>query len=390
MKPRLTLYGAAALALVSLVAVTSLSAQAPPEGRPLMAEEVFKSVQVLRGIPVNQFMETMGFFSASLSLNCTSCHGDDSGGDWAAYADDRPVRKQITRRMVQMVNALNQASFQGRQVVTCYTCHRGSTRPQVIPSLAVQYGEPLAEEPDEILVQAPRVPPADQILDKYLQALGGVQRLAGITSLVAIGTRRDFDDLVEKYPLELYARATGQHATVVHSRNGDRSTIFDGRNGWSAAPQDEVPVTVLPLTGGDLDGARIDAELFFPARIKQAFTEWRVTFPTTIDDRQVHLVQGTGPSRNPVKFYFDMESELLTRVVRYTQLPVGRTPTQIDYSDYRDVAGVKVPFRIVVTWTDGRSLTELTEVRFNVPIDLAKFGKPPVPMPAAQPDAVAR
>ena len=383
-KQRHRLY-VAATTIVWLLAMVSVSGQAQPESKPQLAEDVFKSVQVLRGIPVSQFMETMGFFSASLGLNCTSCHGEESGGDWASYADDRPARKQITRRMVLMVNTINQANFQGRQVVTCYSCHRGSIRPQVIPNLAVQYGEPLAEEPDEILAQAQRVPPANQILDKYLQALGGLPRLQSVTSLVATGTRRDFDDLIEKYPVEIHARATGQHATVVHSRNGDRSTIFDGRAGWAAAPLDEVPVPVLPLTGGDLDGARIDAELFFPARIKEAFTQWRVGFPAIVDDREVHLVQGTSAGGNPVKFYFDMESGLLTRVLRYTRLPVGRTPTQIDYADYREVGGVKVPFRTVVTWTDGRSLLELTDVRLNVPIDSTRFTRPPVPVPAPPP-----
>jgi hypothetical protein len=246
----------------------------------------------------------------------------------------------------------------------------------VIPNLALQYGEPLPEEPDEILAQAPRVPQAEQILDKYIAAIGGAERLARVTSVVAKGTRRDFDDVLEKYPLELYARAGGQHAAVVHSRYGDRSIVFDGRNGWTAAPAVEAPVTVLPLTDDDLDGARIDGELLFPARIKQAFTQWRVTFPTTIDDREVHLVQGTSPGRNPVKFYFDMQSGLLTRIVRYERLPVGRAPTQIDYSDYRDVDGIKMPFRTIVTWTDGRSVTELTDVQLNGSIDPAKFGQP--------------
>ena len=85
-----------------------------------MAENVFKNVQVLKGIPVDQFMGTMGFFSASLGLNCTDCHVENSGGDWARYADDTP-RKQMTRRMMLMVNGINQMYFARRQVVTCNT-----------------------------------------------------------------------------------------------------------------------------------------------------------------------------------------------------------------------------------------------------------------------------
>lgn len=381
------LFGAMGTTLVWLLAVASIAGQAAPAQKPVMAEDVFKSVQVLKGISVNEFMETMGFFSASLGLNCTSCHGDDSGSDWASFADDTPVRKQTARRMVLMMNALNRNSFQGRQVVTCYSCHRGDIRPQIIPSLAVQYAEPAFIEPDELLAQAPRAPAADRVLDKYLQALGGTQRLAAVTSFAAKGSRQDYDDVLEKYPVDIFATAIGQHATIVHSRNGDRSRIYDGRVGWIGAPETEAPVSVLPMIAADLDGARADADLFFPARIKQAFTQWRVGFPTTVGDREVELVQGTGAGGRPVKLYFDKESGLLLRQVRYSGTPVGRVPTQVDYFDYRDVSGVKMPFRWITTWTDGRSVTELTTVQANVPIDAAKFGKPLPPVPQSGPAA---
>ncbi|MEQ1574071.1 MAG: photosynthetic reaction center cytochrome c subunit family protein [Vicinamibacterales bacterium] len=370
-----------------LLAVASVAGQAAPAQRPVMAEDVFKSVQVLKGITVNEFMQTMGFFSASLGLNCTSCHGEDSGSDWASYADDKPLRKQTTRRMVLMVNALNRASFQGRQVVTCYSCHRGDIRPQIIPSLEVQYAEPAYIEPDELSEQAPRAPAADQVLDKYLQAVGGVPRLAGISSMSATGVRQDYDDLIEKYPVEVFARVTGQHATTVRSRNGDRSTVFDGTGGWIAAPLSEVPVPVLPMTAEELDAAKVDAALFFPATLKLALTQWRVGFPTTIDNRDVLLVQGFSPAGSPVKLYFDRESGLLTRLVRYSKTIVGRVPTKVDYGDYRDVSGVKIPFRVVTTWTDGRSVTELSDVRVNVAIDTSRFGRPAVPVPLPEPAA---
>src|SRR5262249_36307990 len=116
--------------LVWLLGVIVTSAQTPA-ARPQMAEEAFKNVQVLKGIPVDEFMATMGFFSASLGMNCTDCHGDESGGDWAKYADDND-RKRTSRRMIQMVTALNRSSFGGRQMVTCNTCHRGNRRPNVM------------------------------------------------------------------------------------------------------------------------------------------------------------------------------------------------------------------------------------------------------------------
>jgi hypothetical protein len=171
----------------------------------------------------------------------------------------------------------------------------------------------------------------------------------------------------------------------VHTPNGDSTTTYDGRSGWIAAPETDQPMPVMPLTGGDLQGAKVDASVSFPGGLKQLFSQWRVGFPTTINDRDVQVVQGSNPGESPVKFYFDQQSGLLVRMLRYTNLPVGLNPTQIDYEDYRDVSGVKVPFHWTVTWTDGRSLTELNQVQPNAAIDAARFAKPAPQAPVKSP-----
>jgi hypothetical protein len=138
-------------------------------------------------------------------------------------------------------------------------------------------------------------------------------------------------------------------------------------------------VPVLALTGGELDGARVEAQLFFPAQIKQAFAGWRAGAVTTINDRPAQVLEGTSPGGTLAKLYFDRESGLLLRLVRFAPSKVGRRPTQIDYADYRDVAGVKLPFRWTVTWLSGVDTFELTDVQPNVPIDAKKFAKPAPP-----------
>ena len=199
-----------------------------------------------------------------------------------------------------------------------------------------------------------------------------------MTSFVAKGTYQGYDD-PEKRPLDMYAKAPDERTTIVQTGNGPSTTTFDGHSGWLAAPDTDQPMPVMTLTGGDLQGARVDALLSFPAELMRGLSEWRVGPPTTINDRDVQVVQGSNPGESPVKFYFDQQSGLLVRVVRYTNLPVGLNPTQVDYSDYRDVAGIKLPFHWTVTWTDGRSITELAQVQPNVPIDPAKFAKPAAP-----------
>jgi hypothetical protein len=200
--------------------------------------------------------------------------------------------------MMLMVNTINQTNFGGSQMVTCNTCHRGYSRPNVMPSLDLLYSSPSPDEPGDPIQQAAGQPPADQILDKYLQALGGLQRVAAFTGFAAKGNYIGYDD-ADKSPLEMYARAPGQHTIISHSKSGDTTWTFDGRSARIAAPATDKPVPVLAITGQNLDGVRLESELFFPARIKQALANWRVGFPTLINDWEVNVVQGTTAKAQP-------------------------------------------------------------------------------------------
>lgn len=271
-----------------------------------------------------------------------------------------------------MVNALNKNNFKGATAVTCYTCHRGDLRPKVVPNLVLQYSPPV-EDPNEVEISAVAGGSSpDQVLNKYLQALGGEPRVAAITSFTAKGTYSGFDTNRSKVPIEIFAKAPTQRKTIIHTAAADRVTTYDGRSGWIAAV--EKPLPLMPLTGGNLDGARVEAMVSFPLQIRQAFKEWRIG-ATEIDDREVQVIQGMNPGQLPVNFYFD-DSGLLVRLLRFADTPIGRVPTQIDYADYREVSGVKMPFRWVATWTDGRATIELTEVQPNVPINPSQFAMP--------------
>jgi hypothetical protein len=358
-----------------LLGATLAAGQAQPAARAQMAEQVFKNVQVLRGIPVDEFMGTMGFFSASLGLNCTDCHGEESGGSWERYADETDL-KRTARQMTLMVQNINRTSFGGRQVVTCSTCHRGNSRPNVMPSLNLLYAEPPPDEPGDPVQQAPGQPSADAILDKFLAALGGPQRLSALTSIAAKGTYRGFDD-AEASPLELYANAQGQRTIVAHPPQGDHIWAVDGGAGWIAGPPTDRPVPVMPITGQELEGLKVEIEVFFPSRIKQALRNWRVGPPALLEDgREVRVVQGETPGGGVVTLCFDAESGLLRRLVRFGDSPVGRLVTRVDYSDYRDVLGVRIPSKWTVRWLSGRSEYELTDVQPNVPIAPARFAQP--------------
>ena len=367
--------GAAALAGAVWLATTSILAQRTTD-RPQMAEEVFKNVQLLKGIPVDQFMGTMGLFSASTGFNCTDCHLEESGGNWAKYADDN-ARKQMTRRMMQMVDTINQTNFGGRQVVTCFTCHRGASRPSVMPSIDLLYSSPPPFEPGDPITPARGQPSADALLDKYIAALGGAERLDALKSFTAKGRYLGYDD-AEKSPMELYAAAPARRTVVSHTASGDLAWVFDGQAGWVAAPLTDRPLPVLPVTGQDLDGLAIEVRVHFPLGLKQALTNWRVGVPTEIDEREVNVVQATTPTGGTVTFCFDAETGLLTRLVRFSASPVGRLVTRVDYADYREVASVKMPFKWTLSWLNGKSVFEIESLQPNASIEATRFSRPAV------------
>jgi len=346
------------------------SAQAAPAGVPL-SDQVFKNIQILKGIPVDQFMDAMGMFSASLGYDCTSCHSQDIHYDRAAFATTTPLITRA-RQMINMMNGLNEANFGGRPRVTCFTCHRGSPNPEDVPSLALQYAD-LVDDPNAMtLVRSRNVTP-DQVFAKYMQALGGAQKVTALTSFTARGTYGGFNTGGADIPIEINAKAPNQRMQIVRAPDAENVKTFDGRKAWVS--EGWRPLPLMELTGGNLEGARIEALTLFPVTIKDSFTGWQVG-TATIDDKPVQVLQGRSAGQPlPVNFYFD-ESGLLVRTVRWNRTLVGTVPTQMDFSDYRDVAGVKMPFKIVITWTDGQNTIALNQIQPNVPIDAARFATP--------------
>jgi len=367
---RRTVFGAAVTLNVCLLGLVSAANQAAPAQAPQMSENVFKNIQVLKGIPADEFMDVMGMFSASLGYDCVSCHSSDLYNDRAAFAVATPAI-QKARQMIVMMNTINRTYFGGQPRMSCFTCHRGQNQPGNIPSLALQYGE-LVDDPSAMAIFPDTRMTADQVFDKYFQALGGAQRLASLTSFVATGTYTGFNTGGSEFPVEIVAGAPDKRAQLVRMLGGDAIKTYDGRTAWAA--EDWRPMPLLQFTGGNLIGARLEAIVAFPAGIQKAFSRWQHS-STTIDDRRVEILQGTNPGELPVNFYFD-DSGLLVRMVRWNRTAAGTVPVQVDYSEYREVAGVKVPFRTVMTWTDGQNTFVLKDVRPNVQVDAARFARP--------------
>jgi len=368
--------------------------QAPP--KPTMADQVFKNIQVLKGLSTDDFLGTMGIMTVSLGYDCSDCH-NNAGTDKVNWAADDNPRKVMARRMVKMVAAINQENFGNVQNVTCWTCHHGRDHPSTSPSMEFIYSAPPMET-DDFLSQAPDQPPANEIFSKYIQALGGADKLASLKSWVGTGSSVGFGGFGGGGTVHLYAKAPDMRSTIIEfkkeTERPDSIRTCNGKTAWV-----KTPLTLLgeyQATGTEFEGAKIDAEMSFPGQIMQIVKQPRVSLPTTIsdlpgpssqtaeekqivgigEDRIVNVVQGTGPAGTLVNFYFDAKSGLLLRMKRYGRTPIGRVLTQMDFADYRDVDGIKFPFSLTFAWMDGRDAIQLNDIKTNVPIPDSKFNTP--------------
>src|SRR5262245_29673647 len=155
-----------ALACVWLSALTLAAHEqgvSPSAGK--KAGEAFKNVttSTLKELSVDDFVASMGLISANLGLDCADCH-PNAGTDKADFVIDTP-RKITTRRMVEMVAAINRTNFAGVQRVTCWTCQHGRMAPATTVSLDAWYDVPNIEL-DDTVRQEQGQPTADQVLDK--------------------------------------------------------------------------------------------------------------------------------------------------------------------------------------------------------------------------------
>jgi photosynthetic reaction center cytochrome c subunit len=344
------------------------SSGVPAQANPLppkKAEEQFKNIQVLKGIPADQVIPAMQFISASLGAECEFCHVE------GAFEKDDKKPKQIARKMMEMMFAINKENFEGHREVTCYSCHRGRTRPIGMPPVMAEEPRAGIGEADETAeAKEPSGPPPDQLFDKYLRAVGGAAAVEKIRSRVAKGAIT-FGD--RNIPVEIFSKDPDKRILFTHTPDGDSVTAFDGHEGWLSFPGRPV----REMHGPDLDAAAIEADLHFAAHLKEMFSQAQTHGTEKIGDHVAYLVIGARDGKTPLKLYFDEQSGLLLRLVRFGETPLGRLPTQIDYADYREADGVKIPFRWTLARPGGRFTIQISEVKQNVAVEDGKFAKPP-------------
>ncbi len=367
---------AGATAAVSLIGVALVNRAQAQSTAGKTAGQVFKNVTTdsLKNLTVDDFLSAMGVISADLGLDCADCH-PGAGSDKVDWVID-PPRKQMARKMINMLAAINKQNFGGVQSVTCFSCHHGRLRPSTTIQLDKLYGPP-NEEQDDLVTPVTDGPNANQIIDKYLTAIGGTQKLATLKSFIATGTSLGYGGLGGGGSFHIYAQAPDKRTVDIefkdHPERGDSTWAFNGKTGWIKSPRGLLKD--YDVTGSELNGQRLDAMMAFPGQIKTTLTRLRVGVGDDIGDHSVDVVQGNGPNGELCTLSFDRKTGLLLRMVRFGTSPVGRVPVQYDYDDYHDVNGIKFPFKYTFSWLDGRQQFQLTGVEVNVPIKEAIFNK---------------
>lgn len=358
--------------LVGLILAPALLTHAqggPPSMEGKTAEQFYKNIKVLNGTPADQLIESMHQIRGALGVDCEFCHDDPD------RAADTKKPKETARGMIRMVMDINKNNFKGQQEVTCYTCHRGSTDPMTtVPLPAVEKGEE---------VEPTGLPSVDQIMTKYVQALGGEEALRKVTSRVITGTQFIPTGPGGLVPVPAtIERSQKAPNLVVNTYRTPTYTISDGFDGTKAWSQD-VRGRVTEPGATDQMRAKREADFYLPLDLKQAYTQMQVRRVANVNGHDAYVVIARPQGDRAERLYFDAQTGLLVRKWSALPTPVGDAPFQVDYEDYRDTgSGVKFPYLITMSPANPRTepsttaTIRVTKVQDNAPLDSSKFAKP--------------
>ena len=312
-------------------------------------------------------------------MQCNFCHvqqgKDPKTGftKWVWESDDKP-EKQAARRMMQMVlsiKANDKVDFR-ENPVTCYTCHRGQTKPVGLPPMPLARSGHEPGPNDAAPTVRPASPSVDQIFAKYVEALGG-SAVTGTKTLVLKGKREASQDrnwpneITLALPDKFLMIATTPQGTVRQIINGDKGSVMNGANVRSLTPAEAIAAK------------RTFDELFNVVKVKMS-PGMRSGGVQRVGEREAYVVEQMTDSKTE-RYYFDTQTGLLLRKITINQTVLVPFPEQIDFEDYREVDGVKVPFTIrysAIDTFDSWTRT-FTEIKRNAVLEDTLFAIPAAP-----------
>jgi hypothetical protein len=374
-------------------------AQAPPAPTGPMAPEKYKDIQVLTDVPADQLDVTMRYFMAATGITCAGCHFRDTTTN--ALVFDRDARgKSTARQMISLVKTVNAGNFGAR--INCGTCHAGRNQPAGLQPAQMMTDAEIAAMAAQMAAQAARdaaagpggdrgappqagaggrgnqpPPPVDDVINKYLDALGGQAAVAKVTSRVITGTVTN--RMKQSMAFTIEEKGDKFHEAIASSP-APMAVGFDGASGWTQNGDQ-----ASDLTGFPLQQALRMADLGLPVHLKDRYTTVTAARPTRLPASTpgaqgvaVNLLQCQTPAQYLTdSFYFDATTGLLLRRRIVTRTGVnGSLVEQYDYADYRDVNGVKMPFEITRTNWNALDTFKVAGIKANPNIGDGIFAKP--------------
>ena len=213
----------------------------------------------------------------------------------------------------------------------------------------------------------------DQIFDRYTAAIGGQEAVDRITSYKTKGT---FDLAGRQGKLEIWAKDPDKNLTTIEIPGfGTIKKGFDGENRWV-----QTPVGTFTASGEEqqeITEIERDADIYRAGKIKNFYQSVKLDSKARLSGRDVYVVQGEQKKGPAEKMFFDVENGLLLRWDLARRRPgKGTLWVKVHLNDYRDVDGVKVPFKVRYAFESFNFTITIDELQHNVPIDDAIFKKP--------------
>jgi Photosynthetic reaction centre cytochrome C subunit len=342
----------------------------PAAEAPKKAGATMKNVRVLTDVPVEQWDDTMWFMTLSLGVTCDHCHMGQ------AYERDDRKAKETARSMIQMTRELNGRNFGSRLRITCYTCHQGSLQPKTASGLwkKEDTGASGKEQPEKQTApsaakQPETLPDAEQVLARYRKAVAGDSvKTIHLKGSVDTASRGAVAQVVE-WEIELPDRMA-QRAII---GGAEILQVIDRDRGWAVAPG-----RIIDMPPANMENARKQVALLGPLKFHQAEAPLKTTVLENIGGR-TFVVLESHSDRHSERLYFDQQTGLLYKRAGETHTPLGDYPYETIYDDYRDIDGVKIPFRTTNRTTNDSTRYIFSEIRFNQPIDPSRFVRPATP-----------
>jgi hypothetical protein len=213
----------------------------------------------------------------------------------------------------------------------------------------------------------------ETITSNYIKFIGGERNWNKVKTMTTSG---EYDYGGISFPFKTYAAVPDRYKFKVESNGKFYAQGFDGTKGWKIdAFKNETAPTIL--SGPEAKGMANEADvelLDIVLRWKISGTNITYAGKDSVKSHFCHRIK-TFENGVPETFYFDVNTyELIMKKTVSKNAELNMAPMNIYYSDYRDIGGIKVPFKTTCE-SDGQVILIVTvqNATLDQPIDDKEF-----------------